>query len=96
MKFDISNENISENLMRQLSLLLSTPVGTVVLDRDFGIDMSFVDMPVNVAKTMAAVELARKIKKYVPELVLKELKEDYEEAENGEMTLKVVVKLADE
>lgn len=86
---------LPEALLEQLAVLLSTPIGTVVFDRDFGLDMSFIDMPVNLAKNMAALELSKKIKKYIPELRLVEVKEDGSEPETGKLVLKVVVRLED-
>lgn len=95
MKFKLESVNISESLMEQLHLLLATPVGTVVLDRDFGVDMSFIDMPINLAKNMAAAEFGKKIKKYIPAIRLTEITEDKSQASMGELSLKVVVELAD-
>lgn len=94
MKLALESAVLSADIVEQINLLLSTPVGTVVFDRDFGIDMSFIDMPVNLARTMAAAELAKKIKKYIPGFILKEIKEESSLWENGQVILKVVVELA--
>lgn len=94
MKLALESAVLSADIVEQINLLLATPVGTVVFDRDFGIDMSFIDMPVNLARTMAAAELAKKIKKYIPGFVLKEIKEENSQWENGQVVLKVVVELA--
>lgn len=94
MKLALESAVLSADIVEQINLLLATPVGTVVFDRDFGIDMSFIDMPVNLARTMAAAELAKKIKKYIPGFILKEIKEEHSQWENGQVALKVVVELA--
>lgn len=94
MKLALESAVLSADIVEQINLLLATPVGTVVFDRDFGIDMSFIDMPVNLARTMAAAELAKKIKKYIPGFILKEIKEENSQWENGQVVLKVVVELA--
>lgn len=94
MKLALESAVLSADIVEQINLLLATPVGTVVFDRDFGIDMSFIDMPVNLARTMAAAELAKKIKKYIPGFILKEIKEENSRWENGQVVLKVVVELA--
>jgi phage baseplate assembly protein W len=49
-------------------LLFRTPVGTVVFDRDFGIDWSFLDLPLPQAKAKLTVEYINKVKKYEPTL----------------------------
>mgnify|MGYP002520970801 CR=1 FL=1 len=65
----------SENLLEQNKLnkirkwiknLLTTRVGTVVCDRDFGIPMDFIDKPLPIAKQLYVVNVVRKIKKYIP------------------------------
>lgn len=94
MKLALESAVLSADIVEQINLLLATPVGTVVFDRDFGIDMSFIDMPVNLARTMAAAELAKKIRKYIPGFLLKEIKEEPSQWENGQVVLKVVVELA--
>lgn len=95
VRLQLENSSIPADILEQLNLLITTPMGTVVLDRDFGIDMSFIDMPTNFAKNMVAVELAKKIKKYIPELRLVEVKETESRLESGELALKVVVEVAE-
>ncbi|MCI7474555.1 MAG: hypothetical protein MSB10_12920 [Clostridiales bacterium] len=46
-----------EELDRQLALLLSTRAGTMPLDREFGLDMDFVDMPPEAAKSLYTAEV---------------------------------------
>ena len=57
----ITGENLTPDLRQQVELLCATPVGSVVLDRDFGLDMSFLDEPVSVAVNMAAAEISVKL-----------------------------------
>lgn len=57
----ITGENLTPDLRQQVELLCATPVGSVVLDRDFGLDMSFIDEPVSVAVNMAAAEISVKL-----------------------------------
>lgn len=56
-----------EELNRKISFLLSTPVGTMPLDREFGVDMSFLDMPSEASKSLYVVEITEKIAKFIPE-----------------------------
>ena len=48
--------NALAELDRQLALLLSTREGTMPLDREFGLNMDFVDMPPEVAKSLYTAE----------------------------------------
>lgn len=61
-----SDSPISENILECLKNLYETPVGTVALDRDFGIDYSILDLPVPSAKRAYTVEVIKKTKIYEP------------------------------
>jgi len=56
------------NLDGRISLLLSTREGTVPLDREFGLDMDFLDMPTETAKSLYTAEITRKIAQFIPEV----------------------------
>ncbi len=49
LEYTFAGDYMAE-LDRQLALLLSTREGTMPLDREFGLNMDFVDMPPEVAK----------------------------------------------
>ena len=53
----------SDAIIEKLKFILTTPKGTVILDREFGIDFDIVDEPINTAKakiTEAYIIAARK------------------------------------
>lgn len=87
----ITGETLTPDLRQQAELLCATPVGSVVLDRDFGLDMSFLDEPVSVAVNMAAAEISVKLEKYIPALRLVRVKADYDSAEQGVLDFEVVI-----
>jgi uncharacterized protein len=93
MQAEYTSENgtLSADQREQLNLLFSTPKGTVVLDRDFGIDRSCLDLPMPIAQTVLAAELAGQIPKYLTNLELAEIK-PMEAKTDGTMTVKVVVR----
>lgn len=94
----ITGKNLSPDLREQVEVLIGTPVGTVVLDRDFGVDLSFLDMPIGQAANAAAAEIAVKIERYIPELQLEQVKPTYPRAESesaeGKVELEVIVRNA--
>ena len=55
-----------EAVLRQLSVLYGTRTGEQALDRNFGIDWSFLDHPPEVAKAMLSAEIITKTNTYVP------------------------------
>lgn len=71
MKFEkskvVADGTIPQKVMDQVACLLQTPVGTCGLDRGFGIDWSFLDLPTPAAKAAYIAEIAEKIMHYVPE-----------------------------
>lgn len=70
----LSNINIAfesdlpnkEAIHRQLSVLYGTRKGEQALDRNFGLDWSFLDQPMEVAKALLSVEIINKTALYVP------------------------------
>lgn len=57
------NENI-DSIRSCLSMLFATRIGEQPLDRSFGIDYSFLDMPLDVAKNMFVIEVVKKMAAY--------------------------------
>ena len=56
--------------LRQLSVLYGTRTGEQALDRNFGIDWSFLDQPPEVAKAMLSAEIITKTNTYVPSVAV--------------------------
>lgn len=53
-------------IIRQLKVLYGTRKGEQALDRDFGIDWSFLDQPMEVAKALLSAEIITQTTQYVP------------------------------
>lgn len=83
------SDNWRAKLDRQLALLLSTPEGTMPLDREFGINMNFVDMPPEVAKSLYTAEVTEKIPKFIPTVRVQEITWNWNS--NGKLSPKVVI-----
>ena len=66
LQFTFANDAMAE-LDRKLALLYSTREGTMPLDREFGINMDFVDMPPEVAKSLYTAEITKKTAQFIPE-----------------------------
>ncbi len=65
--------NIPARYLKQAANLVNTPVGSLALDRDFGINYSFLDKTNPVAKQLYRNEVIRKIKKYLPGFKVEEI-----------------------
>ena len=56
----------AEAVDQELKILLTTPRGSVVMDRDFGIDMSLLATPVQTARARAQQDIVAAIRRYIP------------------------------
>lgn len=88
LEYTFEDDKLAE-LDRQLALLLSTPVGTMPLDREFGIKMNFVDKPPEVVKSLYTAEVAEKIPQFIPWVRVYEVIWEY--GEQGHIKPKVVI-----
>lgn len=62
--------NTAEDVRRCLQVLLGTRAGSLALDRDFGLEWDFLDMPTEAAKAACSAELIAKIERYEPRAVV--------------------------
>jgi phage baseplate assembly protein W len=73
---NLTNTSISgttSEISNTLKTIFTTPQGTVPFDRNFGVDMSILDEPVNLAQGKLIVEFTRKVQLYEPRVKIKEV-----------------------
>lgn len=82
-----------EEILQNVRTIIGTRKGTVPLDRDFGLDWSFVDKPINVAQALVSAEVAKQVRKYEPRarIISISLVEDLAGALDGKMIPKVTI-----
>lgn len=83
------SDNWRADLDRQLALLLSTPEGSMPLDREFGVNMDYVDMTPELAKTLYTAEVTKKIPQFIPAVRVQEV--TWQRGETGKLSPKVVI-----
>lgn len=88
LAYTFASDALAE-LDRKITLLLTTPVGTMPLDREFGTDWSFLDMPSEMAKSLFAAETAEKIQTFIPEVRVDAV--EWTVSEDGTLIPKVVI-----
>jgi len=71
-------QNFQENdtvrsVIQNIALLLNTKKGTIPMYRDFGLPMKFIDKPINVAETMATLEITEALRDFEPRAKLNNL-----------------------
>jgi len=68
----IGAEGIDE-IIQNVRIILTTPVGTVPLDRDFGVSWMFIDQPTPKAIASAKSEIVEKVERYEPRVRVTEV-----------------------
>ena len=81
-----------DEIIRCIQNLALTQSGTVPLDREFGLDASFMGMPIETAKNLLAIELINKIDRYEPRASVKEV--DMTGSMDGQIRIRVVIESA--
>lgn len=63
---DFAPATVSEEVVQNVRTILATAVGTVPLDRDFGVDADALDLPTPSAQAKIAADVVAKIARYEP------------------------------
>lgn len=71
--FDYMSNGLVAEIKRNVTALIETPEGTCAGDRSYGIRQDFIDMPVNVARNLAALAIIEKLEIYEPRAELREV-----------------------
>ena len=62
----IAPENLAEEVAQNVRMIITTPKGSVPLDRDFGLDFSVVDRPMPMARALMEVDIVSQVGRYEP------------------------------
>lgn len=71
-----------EEILQNIKFILTTIIGSVPLDRRFGMNAVFLDRPTEMAKAMFASDVYEKIHQYEPRATVLEI--NYEERKSGD------------
>lgn len=103
MEYTVSATNLSNirldetdwvrEVLRNVAVILATPKGSVPMYRDFGLDMSFLDKPVNVAKNMAIIPVREAIEQWEPRAVYKGMTLTMDPSNPGKLTFTVQIEI---
>jgi len=73
MKINLAPKNVVEEIIQNLTTLISTPKFSVPLDRNFGLLSRFVDKPTPVAEAMIVSEVLDALEMYEPRVEFKNI-----------------------
>lgn len=80
-------------IIQNVQTILATEQGTVPLDREFGLDWSFVDKPLQVAQALMSSQAVQQINKYEPRAKVVSIGFDENQlaAQDGKLIPRVVI-----
>lgn len=84
-----------DEVLQNVAMILTTPIFSVPLDRDFGMDFSLLDNPIPMAQAKLTTQIFQAIRAYEPRTIVREISflEDTLEAMDGKMIPKVTVEV---
>lgn len=100
MKIDIKNPKIDfaatgpDEILRNVRMIITTVAGTVPFDREFGVNIDFLDLPLPQAQGRLTIEYIEKIRRYEPRVKVEEVTFTQDPL-NGVIIPKVVISFAD-
>lgn len=59
-----------EEILQNVHMILTTPKGSIPLDRNFGIDMSALDLPLSIAENLMTSKILESLQDYEPRVTL--------------------------
>ncbi len=89
----LREENELREILRNVAVILTTPKGSVPMYRTFGLDMSFLDKPMNVAKNMAVIPVREAIEEWEPRAEYKDMTLMPDPSNPGKLTFTVQIKI---
>ena len=84
-----TSDSVAAEVLRNLQVLYGTVAGEQALDREFGINMDFVDMPPEVAKSLYVAEITKKTAQFIPEVRVQSV--EWTHGGEGQFFPKVVI-----
>lgn len=89
---DFLPNSVAVEIYQNIKTILATRKGTVPLDRNFGLDWSFVDQPIAIAQAILSTEVINQVKKYEPRAkVIRVGFQDKTGAADGKLKPKVTI-----
>ena len=80
----LTPETPEDEMLQNLYCLLNTAIAEVPCYREYGIDKSFLHVPVNVARTKLVAAVAEALSGFFPELTLSRVDFDYENDDSAD------------
>lgn len=77
------------SIKQNVALLLNSKKGTIPMYREFGLPMEYIDKPMNVAETIATLEISEALETFEPRAAFKDLR--FNPSKDGRMSIQLEV-----
>lgn len=88
-EYGAGEKPLEREIARNVWTILTTPLGTCPLYRDFGIDTTMLDKPIDVAKNLYAVAVMEAVERWEPRVRVQEV--TFNPDIDGRLQAKVVI-----
>ena len=94
---NLKEEDRTKEILRNVAVILATPKGSVPMYRRYGLDMSFLDKPMHVAKNLAVIPVREAIEEWEPRAVFKDITLFFDPSNPGKLdfTVQIEIKAGD-
>lgn len=92
-KIRLDEEDEIKEVLRNVAVILATPKGSVPMYRSFGLDMSFLDKPMNVAKNLAVIPVREAIEEWEPRAIYKDMTLFQDPSNPGKLSFNVLIEI---
>ena len=82
-----------KEILRNVAVILATPKGSVPMYRNFGLDMRFLDKPVNLAKNRAVIPVREAIEEWEPRAIYKDMTLTPDPSNPGKLAVTVQIEI---
>ena len=89
----LNEEDRVKEILRNVAVILATPKGSVPMYRSFGLDMSFLDKPMNLAKNMAVIPVREAIEEWEPRAEYKDINLFFDLSNPGKLAFTVQIEI---
>lgn len=80
-------------ILQNVRIIIGTPRGSVVLDREFGVDMAWLDAPTPEAKARCAASMVQAVERYEPRVKVARIDWRNDATDAGEGRLRPVLRI---
>ena len=88
---DLAPASVTEEVLQNVRMIIGTIKYSVPMDREFGIDGTVVDRPINLAKAHLTNEIFHAVKRYEPRAVIESV--EFTGDETGKLTPTIKVRI---